>query len=183
MCSAAIASVGHNLAVSRSILIDRRLNVAICCLCWKNTTRMSLRSSGLHAAQQRNDARCPISRPRADAGQFTSVPPRSYDLAASTVTLGDEAAMLTVVRLTVLIASLLLLPALPVQAARTCSQVHNGCVSKCMTLGIGRARKIGIAQPMPADVCRAHCIGWTTECKKTGCFNGDLHQECGLFRR
>src|SRR5262249_1273803 len=51
---------------------------------------------------------------------------------------------------------------LPAQA-RTCSQVHNGCVAKCMRLGIGAARKRGIPQPMPADVCQAHCIGWTNE--------------------
>ena len=41
VCSAAIGSVGHNLAVSRSIRIGRRLSVAICCLCWNDTTRMS----------------------------------------------------------------------------------------------------------------------------------------------
>jgi hypothetical protein len=67
--------------------------------------------------------------------------------------------------------------------AKTCTQVHNSCVSKCMRLGIGEARKRGVVQPMPADVCQAHCIGWTTDCKRTGCFNGDLHQECGLIKQ
>lgn len=69
------------------------------------------------------------------------------------------------------------------QAARTCSQVYDGCVSKCMRLGIGSSRKGGPTRPMPADACHAHCIGWATDCKSTGCFNGDLHKECGLMKR
>jgi hypothetical protein len=90
----------------------------------------------------------------------------------------------TAIRLAVAISCLLICAGwhLPAQA-RTCSQVHNGCVAKCMRLGIGAARKRGIPQPMPADVCQAHCIGWTNECKRTGCFNGDLHRECGLDKR
>jgi hypothetical protein len=67
--------------------------------------------------------------------------------------------------------------------ARTCSQVHQACVSKCMRLGIGASRRSGVSRPMSHEACEAHCIGWTSECKKTGCFNGDLHQECGLVRK
>jgi len=68
-------------------------------------------------------------------------------------------------------------------AARSCSQVHDGCVAKCMRFGIGKSRTGGISRPMPADACEAHCAGWTAECVKSGCFNGDLHIECGLLQR
>ncbi len=67
--------------------------------------------------------------------------------------------------------------------ARTCTQRYNRCVSVCETAGIGRSRKGGITRPMPAEVCRAHCGGWANECRKTGCFNGDLRKECGLVKR
>src|SRR5476651_2380373 len=61
--------------------------------------------------------------------------------------------------------------------AKTCTQRHKGCVDACMRMGIGSSRSGGVTRPMPADVCEAHCIGWTTECKRTGCFSGDLKQE------
>ena len=84
------------------------------------------------------------------------------------------------------VTAFILLSAMPISsvwAARSCTERYNNCVSHCMTLGIGKSRRGGgITRPMPADVCHAHCIGWATECKKTGCFNGDLKQECGLIK-
>jgi hypothetical protein len=71
----------------------------------------------------------------------------------------------------------------PAQASNSCTERYNSCVQICMRDGIGASRRSGVSRPMPADVCQAHCIGWATECKSTGCFNGDLRQECGLIKR
>jgi hypothetical protein len=67
--------------------------------------------------------------------------------------------------------------------ARSCSDRFHGCVSRCMAEGTGASRKGGAIHPMTQDACQSHCGGWYAGCKQTGCFNGDLLQECGLTKQ
>ena len=68
------------------------------------------------------------------------------------------------------------------RAADSCSGQYETCFSMCEKYGFGRNRA-DHPRPQSSETCHNHCIGWKTECLRTGCWNGDLVKVCELKKR